>query len=170
VRWQEEEGQQVICCEERLYKKLGLNDDDEKAIKEREAYDRRGRAVVLDENGNEAVCADKVADIDAFCVWTNLIMCVGTRYMDMRSFRLAMREYAIRHEFELGIEASSPIKYRGYCKGGGYPWRINARPKMHRASIIIVCILSFSWFTKFLSLFHWCLNNFASCLACRFQR
>jgi hypothetical protein len=50
-------------------------------------------------------------DIGSFCDWTNPIMCVGTRYKDMRSFRLAMREYAIRHEFELGIESSSPIKY-----------------------------------------------------------
>jgi hypothetical protein len=92
---------------------------------------------------------DKVADIDEFCDWTNPIMCVGTRYKDMRSFRLAMREYAISHEFELGIEANSPIKYRGYCKGGGCPWRINARPKMHGAPIIIVFILPFLLFTKF---------------------
>jgi hypothetical protein len=72
-----------------------------------------------------------VADIDAFCDRTNPIMCVGTRYKDMRSFRLAMREYVIRHEFELGIEASSPIKYRDYCIGGGCSWRINARPEIH---------------------------------------
>jgi hypothetical protein len=146
ARWQEEE--QVICCEERLYEKLGLKDEDEKATKEREACDRRGHVVVLDENGNEAVCAGKVADIDAFCDRTNPIMCVGTRYKNMHSFWLAMREYAIRHEFELGIDASSPIKYRGYCKGGGCPWRINARPEMHGEPIIIVCILSFLWFTK----------------------
>jgi hypothetical protein len=85
ARWQEE-GQQVIYCEERLYEKLRLKDEDEKTTKEREACDRRGYAVVLDENGNEAVCADKVADIDAFYDWTNPIMCVGTRYKDMCFF------------------------------------------------------------------------------------
>jgi hypothetical protein len=55
ARWQEEEGHQVIYCEERLYEKLGLKDEDENATKEREACDRRGPDVVLDENGNEAI-------------------------------------------------------------------------------------------------------------------
>jgi hypothetical protein len=93
-----------FCCEERLYEKLGLKDEDEKARKAREeACDRRSPVVVLNENGDELVCADDVR--------TNPIMCLGSRYKDMCSFRLAMREYAIRNEFELGIESSSPIKY-----------------------------------------------------------
>jgi hypothetical protein len=51
----------------------------------------------------------------------------------MNSFQLAMREYAIMNEFELGIEVSSAIKYQGYCKGGDYLWRINVRPEIHGA-------------------------------------
>jgi hypothetical protein len=98
-------------CEEMSYEKLGLKDEDEKATKARESYNRRGTTIVLDENGDEVRCADEVTDIGSFCDWTNPIMCVGTRYKDMCSFQLAMREYAIRHEFELGIESGSPIKY-----------------------------------------------------------
>jgi hypothetical protein len=132
-----------------LYEKLGLKNEDEKATKAREVCDRRGPNVVLDENGDEMGCEDEMIDIDSFCDWTNSIMCVGTRYKDMRLFWLAMREYAIRHEFELGIESSSPIKYQGYCKGGDCPWRINARPEMLGAPIIIVRIL-YSLLKKFL--------------------
>jgi hypothetical protein len=32
-----------------------------------------------------------------------------------------MRQFAIKKEFELGIESSSPIKYRDFCKGGDCP-------------------------------------------------
>jgi hypothetical protein len=86
-----------------LYEKLELKDEDEKATKAREACDRRGPAVLLDENGDEVGCADEVIDIGSFCDWTNPIMCVSTRYKDMCSFRLSMREYTIRHEFELAL-------------------------------------------------------------------
>jgi hypothetical protein len=73
-----------------LYEKLGLKYEVEKSSKAREeACDSRGPAVVLNENG------DEVPDIDAFCDWTNLIMCLDSRYKEMRSFRLAMRKYAI---------------------------------------------------------------------------
>jgi hypothetical protein len=54
-------------------------------------------------------------------------MDVGSLYAFMTEFRLAMRQYAIDREFELGIEASTTKKYRGYCRGGGCPWSINAR-------------------------------------------
>jgi hypothetical protein len=39
----------------------------------------------------------------------------------MKEFRLAMRQYAIDKEFELGIEATDKIRYRGYCRGGDCP-------------------------------------------------
>jgi hypothetical protein len=122
--WQEEEGQQKMCCEERLYEKLGLKDKDEKATKAREGCDRRGTGVVLNENGEEVLCADEVPDIGSFCDWTNLIMCLGSRYKYMHSFRLAMREYAIRNEFELGIESSSPIKYQQSKAQDNSSWQV----------------------------------------------
>jgi hypothetical protein len=51
----------------------------------------------------------------------NPIMVVESRYKNMPTFRLAMRQYAIKKEFELGIEAITPLKYRGYCRGGDCP-------------------------------------------------
>jgi hypothetical protein len=48
-------------------------------------------------------------------------------YSSMKEFRLAMRQYVIDKEFELDIEATDKTRYRGYCRGGDYPWSINAR-------------------------------------------
>jgi hypothetical protein len=45
----------------------------------------------------------------------NPSMDVGTVYPTMDDFRLAVRQYAINKEFELGIQATSKTRYRGYC-------------------------------------------------------
>jgi hypothetical protein len=64
----------------------------------------------------------------------------------MVTFRLAMRHYSIKKEFELDITASTPMKYRGYCKEGDCPWRIHARVEVQGASIVIACFLYLSIF------------------------
>jgi hypothetical protein len=46
-------------------------------------------------------------------------MNLGSRYKDMVTFRLAMRQYVIKKEFELGIEATNQTRYRSFCQGGG---------------------------------------------------
>jgi hypothetical protein len=60
----------------------------------------------------------------------------------MITFQLAMRQFAIKSEFELGIEANSPLKYRGYCKGGDFPWSIHARPEVKESPTIIVSYIT----------------------------
>jgi hypothetical protein len=47
----------------------------------------------------------------------NPVMRVGSLYPNMKEFRLAMRQYAINKEFELGIEATNTTRYRGFCHG-----------------------------------------------------
>jgi hypothetical protein len=54
-------------------------------------------------------------------------MKVGSLYKDMNEFRLAMRQYTINNEFELGIDSSTPFRYHGYCKGGHCSWIINVK-------------------------------------------
>ena len=57
----------------------------------------------------------------------NPVMHRGALYASMIDFRLAMRQYAINNEFELGIEATNKSRYRGFYKGGDdCPWTINA--------------------------------------------
>lgn len=42
-------------------------------------------------------------------------------FPNMREFRITMRQYAIRHEFELGIDVTLTARYIGYCKVGDCP-------------------------------------------------
>jgi hypothetical protein len=76
--------------------------------------------------------------------WMNPVMEPESRYKDMTIFRLAMRQYAIKKEFELGIEAITPLKYRGYCRGNDCPWKIHARVEVKGSPTVIVCVLSLS--------------------------
>jgi hypothetical protein len=65
-------------------------------------------------------------EMSSFLNWRNPIMELGSRYKDMATFRLATYETICHKKFELGIEYTSPIKYRGYCKGVDCPWSIHA--------------------------------------------
>jgi hypothetical protein len=47
----------------------------------------------------------------------NLVMEPDSFYPNMKEFRLAMRQYAIDKEFELGVEATDRMRYRGCCWG-----------------------------------------------------
>jgi hypothetical protein len=51
----------------------------------------------------------------------NSMMEPGSLYLNMMEFKLAMRQYVIDKEFELGIEATNTMRYRGYCRGGDCP-------------------------------------------------
>jgi len=52
---------------------------------------------------------------------------VGAVYPCMRDFRLAVRQHAIVHEFELGTAKSDKQRFRGFCKANGCPWVIRAK-------------------------------------------
>jgi hypothetical protein len=122
--------------------------EDENAAKAREeACGHRGPRVVPNDCYNESVCGDELPDdMVALCDWKNPIMTLGSRYKDMVTFRLAMRQYAIKREFELGIEATTPLKYRGYCQGGDCPWKINARVETIGAQTIVVSFVELANF------------------------
>jgi hypothetical protein len=63
-------------------------------------------------------------------------------YQSMKEFRLAMRQYAIDKEFELGIEATDKTRCRGYCWGGDCPWSINERVEQKGWDPVIVIVLN----------------------------
>jgi hypothetical protein len=98
------------------------------------------------EIGDEVLCGDHLLDeIGSICDWMNPIMSLGTRCKDMIAFQLAMRQNAIKKEFELGIEASTRIKYKGYCRRGDYPCCINAmvETKGSQQSLYVLCTYKF---------------------------
>jgi hypothetical protein len=131
-----------------MYHKLGLAVEDERENKEREdACYRRGDGNNLDQLGGDGSAALPCVDFlqhETRVVYdsNDPVMEVGSLYASMTEFRLAMRQYAIDKEFELGIEASTTKKYRGYCRGGDCPWSINARIERDGSPTIIVCILN----------------------------
>jgi hypothetical protein len=53
-------------------------------------------------------------------------MSVGIVYPSMPEFKMAVRQFAINEEFDLGTEKSDTKRYRCYCKSSeDCPWRIN---------------------------------------------
>jgi len=46
-------------------------------------------------------------------------MDLGTIYPSMKEFRMAVWEFAINEEFDLGTEKSDPTRFRGFCKSTG---------------------------------------------------
>jgi hypothetical protein len=76
----------------------------------------------MNEFGDELLCVDHLPDDRIpICDWKNPNMSLGSIYKDMVTFQLAMRHYAIKREFELGIEATCSTRYRGYCQGWKCP-------------------------------------------------
>ncbi|CAO2204399.1 unnamed protein product [Urochloa humidicola] len=52
---------------------------------------------------------------------------VGTIYASMNEFRAAVRQHAIKEQFELGTQKSCKDLFRGYCKADSCKWSIVAR-------------------------------------------
>jgi hypothetical protein len=68
----------------------------------------------------------------------NPSMLPGSLFPNMKEFRIAMRQYAIKHEFKLGIDVTSTTRYVDYCKGGDCPCRIYAREEKKGLLTIVV--------------------------------
>jgi hypothetical protein len=68
----------------------------------------------------------------------------GSLFPNMKEFRIAMRQYAIKHEFELGIDVTSTTRYVGYCKCDDCPWRIYAWEEKKVLPTIVVCYFLYS--------------------------
>jgi hypothetical protein len=125
----EEEGIIEICNEQQLYGLLGLKKDGGSTTQMVTESFSNSRAATTDASGmlnmqiTQAVAIDVTDHIseertiaydeDSPC------MKLGTPYPSMEKFRLAMRQYGINKEFELGIEATCPNRYRGFCKSDG---------------------------------------------------
>jgi hypothetical protein len=138
VETQDEEGRIELMGEDQLYALLGLRDEDERAkkaeqeaakkAKNREAQPSGTTNMDDDMEGAAIPVSDVVVDKLMICYdKQNPKMDVETLYPSMKEFRLAVRQFAINKEFELGTEKSCKSLFRGFCKGEDCPWRIVAR-------------------------------------------
>jgi len=132
----DDEGRIELMNESQMCELLGLADEGTSNIPT-QGFDRR-----MDEQGNDNELGE---DVDGAAIPTsdvvpgeivisydknNPSLEVGTQYPTMEEFKLAVRTYAIKKEFHLGVEKSTTKKYRGFCKSGDEstgpcPWRIN---------------------------------------------
>lgn len=123
-----------------------MRDEDERAKKSREdagnaRADAPGSGLpnMIDSDGaaipvDDSIPGEHSLDYDS----DNPIMRVGIKYPSMKKFRLAVRQYAINKEFELGIEATDSNRYRGFCQGDDCPWKIHARTPRLGAKVVQV--------------------------------
>jgi hypothetical protein len=128
-----------------VYAVLGLKKEDEN-----EKQEKIGKGVVASSSTVENNCDDGAAipifqhlpEERKMFDRNNPIMKPGSLYPTMKEFRLAMRQYVIDKEFELGIEATDKKRYRGYCRGGDCPWSINARVEHKAWEPVLVTVLN----------------------------
>jgi hypothetical protein len=52
---------------------------------------------------------------------------VGESFPTMHDFRMALRQHAIKNEFEVHKVVTNKTRYRAKCKAEGCHWRIVAR-------------------------------------------
>lgn len=75
-------------------------------------------------------------------------MSVGNIYPNMREFKLALNQHAIKSEFEYNIEKSDPGRVRAYCsrkKEEGCRWRLHASIMRDNTTIKVIYVLFLSF-------------------------
>jgi hypothetical protein len=149
----EEEGRRDVASEMEMYCNLGLNEGETTKENARDAaVNEEGKSQentsnldqsepinfgdnTIDQSFEDYLPNEKRVMYDKI----NPSMQPGSLFPNMKEFRIAMRQYAIKHEFELGIDVTSTTRYVGYCKGGDCPWRIYAREEKKGLPTIVVC-------------------------------
>jgi hypothetical protein len=92
----DDEGRLEFPSEDQIYSVLGLKKEDETEEQERERrLEKEGAILIFQHLLEERLMFDR----------NNPVMKPGSLYPSMKEFRLAMRQYSIDKEFELGIEA-----------------------------------------------------------------
>jgi hypothetical protein len=142
-----EEGRRDVPSEMQMYSELGLNEEDKAKENQRDESVLGGTSNLdqsepinfgdnsIDQPMEDFLPNEKRVVYDKM----NPSMQPGSLFPNMKEFRIAMRQYAIKHEFELGIEATSTTRYVGYCKGDDCHWRIYAQEEKKGLSTIVVC-------------------------------
>lgn len=129
VERQDDEGKIEMLTEEQLYALLGLKDEDERSKKAQEDNAKRGKRCIGkqrdDTEGAAILVSDFIPDEVVISYDKDNPRDLGSMYPTMNEFRMALRQFAINEEFDLGTEKSDKKMFRGYCKSSKEcPWRI----------------------------------------------
>lgn len=129
----EDPGEDLVD-EDAVYKMLGWEAEDARAKARAKASKGKKSAAststvppaVMQELQDAAIPVNDAIPDEPLRTWDrdDPDMTEETVYPDMNQMRMAVRQHAIKHEFELGTEKSDKDRYRAYCKAENCPWRI----------------------------------------------
>jgi hypothetical protein len=122
-----------LMDEDAMYEFVGLRAEDDRAEDERAADEARF-AAEKEREGNVDLDGAELPVDDVIPGEQSVIydredppMKVGTIDACMNEFRAAVRQHAIRNQFEIGTTKSCKDLFRGYCKAERCHWAIVAR-------------------------------------------
>jgi hypothetical protein len=145
---QNDDGFNVPVDEDRMFAFLGLRDEDERPMgvidatsahntnidvvdnMNYEDVDTEGAAIPVDDHVSEEENID--FDMD------NPNMEEGNTFPSMEAFRVALKQYAITGEFDIGTRRSEPGRFEGVCKAEQCKWKIKAKRLQHEGAIMVI--------------------------------
>jgi hypothetical protein len=111
---------------------------------DQQGLDYDGAAIPI----SDAVPSEVVISYDK----NNPPIVVGTLYPTMEEFKMAVRQYAINKEFDLGTEKSDTKRYRCFCKSSDdCSWKINSSKHKGQSTVEVnnlICFLLILFFCK----------------------
>uniref|UniRef100_A0A0E0KDQ5 Transposase MuDR plant domain-containing protein n=1 Tax=Oryza punctata TaxID=4537 RepID=A0A0E0KDQ5_ORYPU len=119
----------VLLDEDELFDAMGFKAIDERAATEEEAALPVIPTEIQQDMIDAAIVVSDEVPADPELVWDrdDPPMEVGTKYPSMNEFRMAVKQHAIVHEFELETKKSDKDRFRGRCSAIGCPWKIRAK-------------------------------------------
>jgi len=139
-----------LVDEEQVYEAMGFKEAEEQEAARNEVPIPVITAEMEADMNEAAVNVDDTIDAEPMYEWDrdNPDMSVGTCYPNMDEFRLAVRQHAIKKEFELDTKHSDKERYRANCACLGCPWFIRGRTQ-HDGSVrvqILNCLCTCCYF------------------------
>lgn len=152
---QNDDGFNVPVTEDRMFAFLGLRDEEDErpmeapslndtSVDDRSAHgtnidvgdntndedvDTEGAAIPVDDHVSEEENFDYDTD--------NPNMEEGSTFPSMEVFRVALKQYAITGEFDIGTLRSEPGRFEGVCKAEGCNWTIKAKKVQHEGAVMV---------------------------------
>jgi hypothetical protein len=141
----DDEGRTEVMTDDQLFELLGLSDENERAKKSAQVdesnnvLELNGHAVIEGTDGATIPVDDAIpGEVVILYDKNNPCMDKGTMYPSMKEFRLAMRQFAIKKEFELAIEKSDLERYRVKCGVQGCPWSLVGHRQSDNKTIMVL--------------------------------
>ncbi|CAN6274954.1 unnamed protein product [Urochloa humidicola] len=140
VETHDEEGRIALMSENQLCELLGFREEETTLVPAEEINCRMDEHCVDGANIpiSDALPSEMVISYDK----DNPSMDLGTVYPSMEEFKMAVRQFAINKEFELGTEKSDKKRYRCYCKSSkDCPWRINGTKHKGQSTVEVTVLV-----------------------------